>query len=80
MSKQITVRNVSAELARRLHRLSQARNESLNTTVIRLLEQAVDIDERRERLSRYATWTAEDLEEFEQSLRAQRIVDADLWK
>jgi hypothetical protein len=78
--KQITIRNPSAELARRLRELSEARKESLNTTVLRLLEESVGINERRERLQRYATWTESDREEFESSLAAQRTIDESLWR
>jgi hypothetical protein len=78
--KQITVRGVSADLGRRLARLSRERGESLNSTVLRLLERAVGIHERREDLERYMTWTAEDLAEFEEALGAQRTVDERLWR
>jgi hypothetical protein len=80
MATQITVRNVSPELGRRLHRLSRERGESLNATVLRILAEAVGVDGRRRALERYATWTSEDLEEFEGALRAQREVDERLWK
>ncbi len=80
MPKQITVRGVSKELADRLKRLSAARNESLNATVLRLLEDAVGVNERRRRLERYATWTEADVREFEESLRAQRVIDEKLWR
>lgn len=78
--KQITLRNPRPELARRLRALAQARGESLNTTILRLLEKAVGIDERSEWLARWATWTEADRQEFEQALAAQRIVDPELWK
>lgn len=78
--KQMTVRNVSEELSKRLERLSDTRGESVNTTVLRLLEQAVGIDGRRERLARYVTWSAADRQEMDDALRAQRSVDPELWK
>jgi plasmid stability protein len=77
---QITVRNVSPELARRLKAVAAERNESVNTVVLEILEGAMGINERRARLDRYATWTPEDLHDFEGSLREQRVVDADLWR
>ena len=80
MAKQITVRNVSPELGRRLHRLSRERGESLNATVLRILEEAAGLDARRRALARYTTWTSEDLCEFESALRAQREIDERLWK
>jgi hypothetical protein len=49
--------------------------------VLQILEQAAGIDEaaRRARLSRYTTWTVDDLREFEEGLAAQRVVDVKLW-
>jgi hypothetical protein len=80
MAKQITVRNVSGELGRRLERISRERNESLNTTVLRILEHATGLDSAGRDLSRYTTWTQTDLKEFEQALKEQREVDEELWK
>lgn len=80
MSKQLTIRGVTKELSRRLEKLAEARGQSVNATVLQLLERAVGINGRRERLARYATWTAEDLKEFEEALRAQRVVDRRLWE
>jgi hypothetical protein len=80
VAKQITVRGVTPELSRRLQRLSKARRESLNTTMLSILRRAVGVKERRQALARYATWTSEDLREFEEALRAQRVIDGALWK
>lgn len=80
MPKQITVRGVSPELGKRLQRLSKTRGESLNATVLSILKQAAGVDERRQSLARYTTWTEQDFQEFDGALRAQRVVDAELWK
>lgn len=80
MAKQITVRNVSGELGRRLERISRERQESLNATVLRILEHATGLDSPGRDLSRYTTWTQTDLKEFEQALKVQREVDEQLWK
>ncbi len=78
--KQITLRNVSPDLARRLKALAQARGESLNGMVLRLLEDALGIDARLQRLmERYATWTDSDQSEFQKALEEQRAVDDELW-
>jgi plasmid stability protein len=79
-STQLTVRNVDPELSRRLRVISQESGDSLNGTVLRLLREAVGVNARRERLRRYAGWTADDLEEFDAALRAQRVVDARFWE
>lgn len=80
MSSRITLRNVDPELSRRLRAISAARGESLNAAVLRLLRRATGLNLRRERLERYATWTAEDVEEFTKALRAQRKVDERYWQ
>jgi hypothetical protein len=78
--KQITIRGPSEELTRRLKALSEARGESLNATVLRVLETALGVNERRARLAAWATWTEEDAHEFEEALSAQRRIDDDLWR
>jgi plasmid stability protein len=80
MSRQLTIRGVSDEVGRRLEGLSHARGQSLNATVLAILESAVGVDERRQRLARYATWTQDDLEEFNEALSAQRTIDDPLWR
>jgi len=78
--KQITVRNVRPELDKRLAALSRARRMSVNAVVLEILERAVGIDERSERLRRYMTWTKEDREEFDAVLQEQRRVDEAAWR
>jgi hypothetical protein len=80
MGKQLTIRGVSEEIGERLEKLSRAQSQSVNTTVLKILEAAMGVDERRRRLARYATWTAEDLAEFEEALAAQRPIDDPLWR
>lgn len=80
MSRQLTIRGVSEEVGKRLESLSRARGQSLNTTVLSILESAVGVDERRLRLERYMTWTQEDLEEFNEALAQQRTIDDALWR
>ena len=79
-STQLTLRNVDPDLSKRLRAISAERGESLNRTVLQLLRDAVGLDERRERLLRYATWNDEDLQEFTAALDAQRVVDRRYWE
>ena len=78
--KQLTIRNPSPELSRRLRAMSEARGESVNTTVLRLLELSVGLTARREWLKRFASWSTADLAEFQDSLRSMRAVDEKLWR
>lgn len=80
MAKQLTIRGVPEETARRLKSLSRERNESMNATVLEILRRAVGTEERRQHLRRYVTWSTEDRAEFEQALRAQRTIDDELWR
>ena len=80
MGKQITLRAVPKELARRLAKLAETRNQSINTTVLQLLERATGIDERRVRLARYTTWSSGDVADLDDALRLQRTIDRALWE
>ncbi len=80
MARQVTIRNVSPELARRLKTMAEGRQESVNTTVLRILDNAVGLDARRERLRRYMTATDAEAREFEKVLRSMRTVDPRDWE
>lgn len=79
--RQITIRNVSPELASKLKALAQTAGTSVNSAVLRLLEDALGVDQRRRRIEeRYGTWTEQDFREFDEALRAQRKIDDKLWR
>lgn len=80
MPKQLTIRGVSDELGRRLQSLSQAQGQSVNATVLQILEVVLGVEQRRQRLMKYATWTREDLDEFQATLADQRRIDEKLWR
>jgi hypothetical protein len=80
VAKQLTIRGVPDEVADRLDALAKERGQSLNAAVNGILEDAVGVDARLRRLRRYATWSAEDLAEFEEALGAQRVIDDELWR
>jgi len=48
--------------------------------VLKILSQAAGIDDRRERLARYATWTSDDLAQVEDSVAGQRVIDDSQWR
>lgn len=79
-ASQLTIRRVGSDLARRLRVLSSARGESLNTTVLRLLEEAVGPSARERELRQLVTWTQEDYAEFMEELKAQRRVEPEDWR
>ena len=78
--KQITIRNPSPVLANKLKALAQARGESLNSTILFLLERSVGMDAREDWLKRWATWTDDDRREFDEALQAQRVIDWEMWE
>ena len=80
MERQLTVRGVPSDVRRRLTSLSRVRGDSVNTTIRRILEQAVGADTRRSHLEQYATWNADDAADFDRALAEQRTIDADLWR
>ena len=80
MPKQLTIRGVPDEVGNRLEILSREKGQSVNATVVEILESAVGVGERRRRLERYATWSRDDLDEFSAALAAQRQIDEELWR
>lgn len=79
MPTQLTIRGVTDELNRRLTKLGKSKGQSVNTVALRILEDAVGIDARRQRLERYMTWSPADFKEFEAALKDQRVIDDELW-
>lgn len=80
MAKQMTIRGLPDEVARRLTQLSRDQGRSVNAFVVDILKRAVDVRERRTRLERYVTWTEQDLAHFNAVLAAQRVIDEELWR
>ncbi|MGH2712158.1 MAG: FitA-like ribbon-helix-helix domain-containing protein [Actinomycetota bacterium] len=80
MNKTLTIRGVTPELAERLEALARERGRSVNAAVLEILREVLGTNERAERLRRYATWSEEDIEEFEETLAQQRQVDDHLWR
>jgi len=80
MANQLTIRGVSEELSRRLARLGREKGQSVNTVARSILEDAVGLNARRDRLRQYATWSPDDVKAFDRALADQRVIDDDLWQ
>lgn len=78
--RQLTIRNVSDPLGRKLEELSRRTGKSINALVLELLNGALGIQGRRARLKSYVTWSADDVRELDEALKAQRQVDEALWR
>ena len=61
-------------------KLAESKGESLNATILHLLQEAVGYETRRERLLAGATWTDEEAARFEEALKQQRAIGDPLWK
>lgn len=83
--KAITVRNLSPELARYIREEARKQGQSLNRTVISLLEQATGLvrpkkPRRYHDLDKYfGTMTKEDADLLDQSIKEQRQIDPEMW-
>ncbi len=80
MARQLTVRGVPDEVARKLEGLSSNTGRSINSLVNEFLSDAVSESARRRRLERYATWSEQDEVEFNATLAEQRTIDDGLWR
>ena len=86
---QLTVRSVDDDLRARLEREAQERGLSLNRTLLAVLREALGLAPRTrgsEPVEHHdlddlaGTWTTEEAEEFDETLREQRQVDEKLWR
>jgi hypothetical protein len=81
--KQLSVRNVTPDLAAALERERRLRGTSLNSTVLDLLRQALGLGPRSHEngLARLAgTWSEEEHEEFEQAVACFDQIDPEAWR
>jgi hypothetical protein len=78
--RQLTIRNVSDPLGKKLEELSRRTGKSINTVVLELLNGALGVKGRSARLKSYVTWSANDVREFDEALEPQRQVDEALWR
>ena len=54
--------------------------ESMNTTILRLLEDAVGTSDRSEFLRSMPKWSDDEADQFDDALKAQRAIDDKLWR
>jgi hypothetical protein len=81
--RHLTIRNVPAELARRLEEEKRGRGSSLNQTVLDLLSQAVGLGHGRRSngLAQLAgSWSDEEHEVFERAVAETEQIDEELWR
>jgi hypothetical protein len=82
--KQLTIRNVTADLAKALEEERHRRRESTNQTVLDLLKQALGLapDSRYQNgLARFAgTWSEKDVAEFDKNTAVFEKIDDEMWR
>jgi hypothetical protein len=84
--EQLTIRAVDARLRSALEREAARRGASLNKTVLALLAESLGLvtphaGEEHDDLDELAgTWSKSEAARFDEALRAQRQVDAKLWR
>jgi plasmid stability protein len=85
--KPITVRNLPPQVARAVRERAKADHTSLNGAVIRLLEERLAAAPVKSAKKPHhdldflaGTWTADEANEFDESLAFQRSIDPDLWR
>ncbi len=86
--KQITIRSIPDEVKKTVQKEAAQKGVSLNKAIISLLERAVGTKppEKKKKvlyndLDHLAgLWSREEAAEFDKNLKAQRKVDAELWK
>jgi hypothetical protein len=78
--RQLTIRNVSDRVGKKLDELSRRSGKSINTLVLEMLDSTLGVKGRAERLRSYVTWSEEEAGEFDRALKTQRQVDEGLWR
>lgn len=86
--KQITIRSIPDEVKKTVQKEAAQKGVSLNKAIISLLERAVGAKAQGKKkrvlyddLDHLAgLWSREEAAEFDKTLKAQRKVDAELWK
>lgn len=83
--KAITLRNIPADLSRRIERRAK-KGLSLNRTVIQILDEALGTSTKRAAKLHHdldhlaGSWSENEAREFEADLAAQRKIDPELWQ
>ena len=86
MMKAITLRNIPADLSRRIERRAKEKGSSLNRTVIQILNDALGTSIRRAAKLHHdldhlaGSWSEDEAREFDEDLAAQRKIDPELWQ
>jgi len=86
--KQITIRSIPDAVKKTVRKEAERKGVSLNKAIISLLEQSAGMKapEKKKRVLYHdldhlsGLWSREEAASFDKALKAQRKVDAELWK
>lgn len=85
--KQLTLRSIPDEVKNAVQKEAEHKGVSLNKAIISLLERASGTKVQQKKRVRYhdldhlaGLWSQEEAAMFDKTLKAQRKVDAELWK
>ncbi len=85
--KAITLRNIPAEVAKAIEHKAKESHASMNRAVVLLLEERLGIGAAKKKERVYhdldhliGTWSKEEADAFDKSLREQRKIDPEMWK
>jgi hypothetical protein len=85
--KAITLRNLPPKIARSVQQRAKQKKTSVNKAVIDLLEESTEGKANKKALVRYhdldhlvGTWTKEEADAFEKTVKSFRTIDPDMWK
>ena len=86
--KQVTIRSIPDEVKKTVQKEAERKGVSLNKAIISLLERAMGtkVPEKKKRVLYHdldhlaGLWSREEGASFDKTLKAQRKVDAELWK
>jgi kynureninase len=82
--KNLTIRDISQELADAIDKERRRRGKSLNQTVIQLLGQSLGVQPngaRKNGLTHLSgTWTSEEHRQFEAAIASAENIDEELWR
>ena len=83
--KTLTLRGIDDSLAEALKEISKQLNTSINKAAIRLLKEAAGLNNEKYKIhkdldSLAGTWTEEEYDQFQDSIKDFEKIDEEMWK
>ncbi len=84
--KTLTIRGIEHSISKKLKKLAEEEKTSINQTVIKILKNALGVDEKKPFKEYHdldtlaGTWNEKDYNEFTNNIKDFSKIDKDLWK